>query len=174
MTDLVVYRSAHPEVLAHWHNTIQARKDWRVKVNETIADLGFPGRRFATNGSRVIGVEHTDGDVPEGWRQDRDLRSAIVPARRTTAGRRIGDRLDALRRVEFRDNLPGGMPHLACCATDMAFMRPGVVLLGDAVYVDWSGEIEERDASHIDTDVWERIKLSEYYAAVETEGAKAS
>ncbi|GAA3958327.1 hypothetical protein GCM10023085_45950 [Actinomadura viridis] len=172
----VVYKSAHPDVLAHWENTAStsAQRQWRETVEETIADLGFLGRRFATQGStRVIGVEHPqDEDIPEGWRRDRSLPEAIVPALRTSAGRKIDARLATLTRPDPRKDLPGGMPEVGF---DMRrFAYPGVAKHGDAVYVTWSIDPAVSDADKIDPAVWQRIKLSEYYAALEAEEAKTS
>lgn len=173
----IVYRSAHPDVLAHWRNTgsAEAQQAWRDRVNAAFADLGFPGRRFATKGeNRVIGVEHPSDDIPEGWRRDRDLRSCIVPARRTAAGKKIGERLDRLNRPDPRKNIPGGMPELAFTRKNPRFLMCGIALHDDAVYVTWGEELDEGDARHIDLTVWERIKTSEYYAVLEAEEANAS
>ena len=165
----VAYRSTHPDVLAHWDNTAsaQAQTAWRERVDAAIADLGFPGRRFATKDeTRVVGVEHPhDEPVPDAWRRDRKNPDVIVPARRTKAGRDIHDRLATLARPCPRHNLPGGMPKMAI--SGLALMHPGVDRIGDTVYVTWSGELKGGDADRVDLDVWQRIKLSEYYAAVE-------
>ncbi|MFC9973607.1 hypothetical protein ACFVH6_22200 [Spirillospora sp. NPDC127200] len=171
MNDPIAYRSTHPDVLAHWENTASAaaQQAWRDRVNAAIADLGFPDRKFATAGRfTVIGVEHPEDEpIPDGWRRDRDLPTAIVPARRTKTGKDIGRRLDALHRPSPRRDLPGGMPEVAFARH--SFMRCGVELLGGAVYVTWSDELDEADARHIDPQVWERVRLSQYYAAREAE-----
>jgi hypothetical protein len=175
MTDLVVYRSTHSDVLAHWQATAsaEAQNAWREKVEAVLAELGFPGRRFATSGNtdrKVIGVEHPHGEeVPEGWRRSRELPEAIVPARRTSVGKRIGKQLDKLILPNPRKGMPGGMPHIAFAAKVPQFLQPGVARRGDAVYVTWSGELDEGDAAHIDPGFWERVKLSEYYAVLEAE-----
>jgi hypothetical protein len=177
MPDKVVYRSTHPDVIAHWESTASAetRNAWRQKVEAAVADLGFPGRRFATqDGRKVIGVEYpNDEDMPAGWRRNRNLTSSITPDRRTANGRRIRERLDALTAPCPRENLPGKMPDTAF-SRGFGLMKPGVARHGDAVYVTWSEEIDKGDAAHIDPTVWQRIKLSEYYAALEAEEAKAS
>lgn len=172
----VVYRSTRPEVLAHWDATAteEAHKVWRAQVELIIADLGFPGRRFATSsgwrGVKVIGVEHPKGEpVPAGWRRDRGLPEAIVPARRTRQGKAIGARLEEVAAPNPRRELPGGMPEMAFSRKSVTLMRPGVERRGDAVFVTWPKEIEEGDAGRIDPAVWERMRLSEYWAAVEAE-----
>jgi hypothetical protein len=172
----VVYRSTHPDVFAHWEATASAdaQQAWRDRVNAVLADLGFPGRRFATKAeTRVIGVEHpTNEDIPEGWRRDRDLPSAIVPNRRTAAGKKIGKRLDELNRPDPRNNLPGGMPGDAFNSHTLMF--PGIAKHAGAVYVIWSDAIDDTNRVDIDSSVWERIRLSEYYAVLEAEEANAS
>lgn len=178
-TDKVVYRSTHPDVLAHYDNTAsaEAQNAWREKVEELIAQLGFPGRQFATaggfEGRYVTGVAHPrDEEIPEGWRRDSKLPEAITPDRRRAAGKRIAKRLQALPQPNPRKAMPGGMPDMAFGAA--ALMRPGVARYGDAVYVTWSGELDKTDAAHIDPAVWERVKLSEYYAAKEQQAEAVS
>lgn len=172
----IVYRSTHPDVLAHWRRTgaAEAQEAWRDHVNRVIADLGFPGARFATSGeTRVVGVEYPqDEQPPKGWRRNRKLPSAISPDRRTTAGKAIGQRLEKVSRPDPRRDMPGGMPDVAFATH--TFMRCGIALLAEAVYVTWSDVLDEGDASHIDPTVWERIRLSEYYALLEAEEANAS
>ncbi|REF00240.1 hypothetical protein [Thermomonospora umbrina] len=170
----VVYRSTHPDVLAHWDRagSADAQTAWRARVDQVIADLGFPGRRFATSdglrGVKVTGVEHPkDEPVPAGWRRDGSLPGAITPDRRRRLGKEVAERLDGLAAPNPRRDLPGGMPDVAF--SSLRLMRPGVARLGDAVVVTWSAEIDSGDAEHIDPAVWERIRLSEYYAAVEAE-----
>lgn len=171
---MAVYRSAHPDVLKHWQDTAsaEAHNAWREHVETTLANLGFPGRRFAIQGeNRVIGVEYPldqpDQPVPDGWRRDQKLRTAIVPARRTALGKKIGDRLDKLGRPNPRHTLPGGMPEMAF--SGLALMHPGVERHGDIVYVSWSGELKGGDADRIDPAVWEQIRLSEYHTVLEAE-----
>ncbi|TYK45208.1 hypothetical protein [Actinomadura decatromicini] len=170
----IVYRSTHPDVLDHWRNTgsAEAQQAWRARVEETLTDLGLAGCRLVLKGeTRVVGVEY-DGEPPEGWRRNRDLAGSIAPARRTAVGKEIGKRLDDLRRPDPRRDLPGGMPDVAFAKH--TFMRCGIAPHGDAVYVTWPDEIDKGDGSYIDPNVWDRIKLSEYYALLEAEEANAS
>ena len=171
---MIVYRSSHPDVLDHWRNTgsADAQVAWRDRVDTTLTDLGFPDSKPVVQGdTRIVGVTH-DGEPPEGWRPARDPRGTIAPARRTTKGKAIAKRLDALRRPDPRRDLPGGMPEIAF--TGRGFMQCGVAPHSGAIYVTWSHEIDAGDAAHIDPDVWERIKTSEYYAVLEAEEAQAS
>ena len=183
MNDPIVYRSTHPDVLAHWEKTgsVEAQKAWRERVNEALAELGFPGRKFATTSgfkdTEVTGVEHPEGeDAPVGWKRNKDLPSAIVPDKRRAAGKRAAARLAEVTMPNPRSRMPGEMPGACFAGTGMALMRPGIARHGDAVYVTWSRELEEPTADNIDTAVWERVKLSEYYAAKESavEGGEGS
>jgi hypothetical protein len=181
MPDKIVYRSTHPDVLAHWEKTgsAEAQNAWRDRVNQALAELGFPGRRFATTNGfediEVTGVEHPDGeDIPVGWKRTKKLAGAIVPDKRRAAGKRAAERLAALTAPNPRSKMPGGMPRACFAGTGMALMRPGVARHGEAVYVIWSAELEEPTATQIDTAIWERVKLSEYYAAVEAAETPAS
>ncbi|OLT13059.1 hypothetical protein BJF79_03945 [Actinomadura sp. CNU-125] len=170
----IVYRSTHPDVLEHWRNTgaAEAQVAWRDRVDATLTDLGFPDSNPVVQGeTRVIGVTH-NGEPPAGWRRNRDLKGTITPARRTTTGKEIGKRLDALRRPDPRKNMPGGMPEVAF--TGHTFMQCGIAPHGDAIYVTWGAELDSGDATHIAPEVWERIKTSEFYAVLEAEEAKAS
>lgn len=170
----IVYRSTHPDVIEHWRNTgaAEAQNAWRARVDEALADLGFPGARPVLKGeTRVVGVE-CSAEPPDGWRRNRDLAGTIAPARRTAAGKKIGERLDTLRRPDPRQNMPGGMPEVAFAKH--TFMQCGIAPHGDAIYVTWPDEIDKGDGSHIDLTVWERIKLSEFYALLEAEEAQAS
>jgi hypothetical protein len=170
--DKIVYRSTHPDVLAHWDKTgsADAQRAWRERVQEAIAELGFPGRRVATTDGfeaiEVTGVEHPDGeDIPIGWKRTKKLAGAIEPDKRRAAGKRAAERLAKLTAPNPRRKLPGGMPSMSFIGHRLA--RPGIGRYGDAVYVTWSRELEDSEARNIDPAVWERVKLSEYYAALE-------
>lgn len=178
----VAYRSSHPDVLAHWEATgTPAQAAWRERVKATLAELGVPGRNFVLtdgwNGISVTGVEYADADpVPEGWRRDKrsSLPDTIVPAQRTKVGKGIAERLAGLNMPNPRLKLPGGMPSSAEAKGEVAFLRPRVERYGGAVFVGWSKEPADPDLAKVDSAVWERIKLSEYYAVLEAEEAKAS
>lgn len=174
MRDPVVYRSAHPDVLAHWEKTAstEAQQGWRTRVDVTIADLGFAGRYPVVTdtilGTIVTGIEHPGGDpIPAGWRRHRSLDGAITPHKGTRAGKAAAEQLAKLALPNPRKGLPGEMPHLADAAEEHAMLRPAVQRLGDVVYVRWSQQISTRDADRIDGAVWDLVLLSEYYAAVE-------
>lgn len=181
MSDPIVYRSTHPDVLAHWDKTASpdAQKSWRARVDTAIADLGFEGRNPVVTdtvfGATVTGVEHpADEPLPTGWRRHRNLDGAITPHKGTKAGKAAAAQLRRLDLPNPRLNLPGGIPKAASAATGHAFLAPAVQRLGDAVWVRYSQPISEKDAARIEGAVWERTPLSVYYAAVEAEEANAS
>lgn len=171
MSDLTVYRSTHPDVLAAWNKAEQRAAEIVNQRKAFLAEHGFTERTIAVRGQWMIGVAHPeDQPVPDGWRHDRSLTGAIVPARRTTAGKKIGAQLDKLTLPSPRKNLPGGMPEMAW--GDHRMYRPGIALIGDAIYVKWGCDPETVDQmAKVDRDVWERVKLSEYYAVLEAEEA---
>jgi hypothetical protein len=177
--DKIVYRSTHPDVLAHWEKTgsADAQRAWRKRVQEAIAELGFPGRRFATTNGfddiDVTAIEHPDSeDIPVGWKRTKKLAGAIEPDKRRAAGKRAAERLAKLTAPNPRRKLPGGMPSMSFIGHSLA--KPGLARHGDAVYVTWSRELEDSEASNIDPAIWQRVKLSEYYAVLEQqEEAKA-
>lgn len=169
MNDKTVYRSTHPDALAHEDGYKAAHANWKKRVDEALVELGFPAsRNIAMRGDRVTGIEHPDSEpVPDGWRRDPKLSSSITPFRSRKRGREIAAVLDGLTRPDPRRGLPGGMPHVAMAKGRMLFMHPGLRRVGDAVFVVWSAEPDDGDMRHLDPAIWERIKLSEYYAAVE-------
>lgn len=174
MADPVVYRSTHPDVLAHWEATAgpEAQQAWRDRVAAALDELGFEGRRFIVSDyidvSVVTGVEHpSDEPIPEGWRLHPKRDDAIAPRRSTRLGKAADRLLSTLVRPNPRKGMPGGMPHIANAARACAFLSAAAEPIDGALYVRWSQEISERDRDQIDTAVWERVRLSEYYAACE-------
>ncbi|WP_436759386.1 hypothetical protein [Streptosporangium sp. V21-05] len=178
--DLTVYRSTHPDVLGAWHAAEQRAADITTQRKAFLAAHGFEGRSIATKGRWMIGVAHPeDQPIPDGWRLDRDLDGAIVPARRTRVGKQLGKRLDQLAMPSARKNLPGGMPEMAW--GDHHVFRPGITLINNALidnnalYVKWGCDPEAIDSTvKIDPAVWQRMKLSEYYAVLEAQEAAQS
>lgn len=178
MRDPIVYRSTHPDVLAHWDKTAsaEARKAWRARVDAVLADLGFAGRHPVVTdtilGTVVTGVEHREGGpFPAGWRAHRSMDGAITPHKGTKVGKAAAEDLGKLALPNPRKDLPGGMPHIADAASEAAMLRPAIQRFGDVVYVRWSQQISDRDTDQIDGAVWDRAALSEYYAALEAEEA---
>jgi hypothetical protein len=163
----VVYRSEHPDVLAHHDSHVKAFAAWKERVRAVLVELGFaPDRGVWMRDTRVVGVVEINGEpLPDGWRHDRKNPGAIVPARTKQPGKGYGQKLDALKQPDPRNGIPGGMPGRAFQRGALAFMHCGLQEFGGAIYVTWPGEPDSSD--RIDSEVWKPIKLSEYYAAVE-------
>lgn len=174
MRDPVVYRSTHPDVLAHWDATASAdaREAWRARVDAAVADLGFEGRDPVVSetvfGATVTGIQHpADQPIPDGWRRHPRLDGAVAPHKATKTGKAAAAELRKLDLPNPRLGMPGGVPKVASAAHESAFLAPAVQRIGDAVYLRWSQEITAGDARLIDATVGERVLLSEYYAARE-------
>ncbi|MER7213548.1 hypothetical protein ABT340_41345 [Streptosporangium sp. NPDC000239] len=163
MADKTVYRSTHPDVLKIWDVADTATRDWHAQVEMFLAEHDLAGRKvyFSSASSTVLGVEHVDGEeVPCGWRVHRS-QGYLVPRLTTKEGKLLNARLTELKRPDPRDQVPG-MPKN--CLADASFLTCGMQFMGGALYVTWSKPIPEKQ---VDSTIWERVKLSEYYAAVE-------
>ncbi|MEV7006834.1 hypothetical protein [Streptosporangium sp. NPDC051022] len=164
-----VYRSTHPDVLTVWRAAEEQADKVISQRSALLEELGLAGHRSLTQGPRILGIEYPrDVDPPAGWRRDREIPTAIVPHRRTKTGADIGRRLDQLTLPDPRRNLPGGMPHMVWPDNVGRTYWPGVRLLGDALFVTWGCDPETDDHTvTIDLAVWERVRLSAYYLAIE-------
>jgi len=162
MSDKTVYRSSHSDVLAAWHAAADAREKWADQMTAFLADYGFGSRSvYVSHSGRVLGVEHMDGEeVPDGWRVDTRT-GYVMPRRASKAGKKIGARLGELNQPDPRDAVPG-MPR--DCFVSLAMLTCGLEIVGGALYATWSRPIPE---DQVDLAIWERVKLSEYYAVLE-------
>lgn len=172
--DPVIYRSTAPEALDHYQGVLDTIAVVRQRREDFIAELGMPGRKIAQMGGgagyKMTGVQHLPehGDIPTGWKLDRDLSGCIKPDTRTAPGRRIAKRMEELTLPTARKDLPGGMPEMVWDMEGGPMARPGVQRMEGAVYVRWPFDPEQADKGlKIDPEVWERVKLSDYYAVVE-------
>ncbi|MEV7014076.1 hypothetical protein [Streptosporangium sp. NPDC051022] len=159
----VVYRSAHPDVLKIWGDSDAATQDWQTQVEAFLDEHRLTGRNvyFSDASSAILGVEHNENEeVPPGWRVHR-THGYLVPRLTTKAGKTANTRLDELKRPDPRDEVPG-MPKN--CLVGASFMTCGMQVMGGVLYVTWPRPIPE---SQVDLAVWEPVKLSEYYAAIE-------
>ena len=167
-TDQTVYRSSHPATLATWHDTHKLADEIGERRRALLDALGFEGRTALVNDRRLVGVEHREqhGPIPEGWRHDPSVSGAIVPDRRRKVGKDVGKKFDELTLPDLRRSLPGGMPEMAI--GDGKAHWPSIALIADAIYVKWRCDPEKVErGNRIDPEMWQRIKLSEYYAVVE-------
>lgn len=161
MSDLTVYRSTKPDVVQRWLDARDAVNAWSDKLKTALADLGLAGRDAFYNEitGRIEGIGYDGGYVPDDWRVDRRT-GYLVPRLTTKAGKTIDATLVGLLRPDPR-NLPG-MPRQVYVSLNR--LTCGVEEIGGALYVKWSQPIPEDD---VDLTVWERIKLSAYYAVLE-------
>lgn len=164
-----VYRTSNAEALAAWHAAVDAREAWGEQMKAFLAEHGFGDRSvYVSHTGRVLGVQRLDDeDAPEGWRVD-SRTGYLMPRLAKRTGKQIGARLDELKQPDPRDAMPG-MPRE--CFVSLALLTCGLALMGDALYATWSRAIPE---DQVDLTIWERVKLSEYYAAAEAhESARA-
>ncbi|MFC3984927.1 hypothetical protein [Streptosporangium jomthongense] len=157
-----VYRSSSSDILKIWDDANSDVRDWHDQIDAFLDEHGLTGRSvfIDTAFGRPCGVGHNDSDVPHGWRVHR-THGYLVPRLTTKEGKLLSVRLGALTRPDPRDQVPG-MPKN--CIAEGAFMTCGMRPMGGALYVTWPRPIPEKQ---VDLTIWEKTKLSEYYAALE-------
>ncbi|MEU4576166.1 hypothetical protein [Nonomuraea sp. NPDC023979] len=159
--NVAVYRATAPAVLDRWQEIGNALERWRTEIMAVFTAEGLSDDDITAGDvdGAILGARHDGGPVPEGWR----IRGGhLVPHRGTRKGKQIAERLNAIVYPDPRV-LPG-MPKFARRAGGGPKLLVGVERIGDAVYARWARPIEE---DRIDKALWQRIKLSEYYCAVE-------
>jgi hypothetical protein len=194
MSDLTAYRSTHPDVLAVIEKWRADMDKWHADSAALLTELGFTDRSFMVHTSMghrwISGIEyHADDPVPTGWRvwKDRNGQSILTPHKGRKAGKDAQAKLQTCKVPNLpQANLPG-MPGDRIC--NGAWRSPGLREMAGAVYVTWTADAlpeipasgpareahlgdDERQrkivlANDVDLAIWERLKLSEYYAAVE-------
>lgn len=164
-----VWVSRDPAIVALWDKWVEDDREYRRQGDELLADLGLQNRNLiemratALGGDDyLIGVSLHSGDggqlgLPsEDWRLDH---GGCVPRRQTKAQKVLRNRFHAVRRPDYRADLPG-MPRSVM--RGLTVMAPGVEKIDNALYVIWDDEVVG-----IDENVWTRVKMSEYWAAKE-------
>lgn len=161
-TDLTAYRTTHPDALTAWHQAAEARETWGEQMEAFLAEHGFEKRTiYVGRWGRVLGVQRIDDeDAPDGWRVD-SRTGHLMPRLASRTGKRIDAQLTALIQPDPRDAMPG-MPKE--CIVSLALLTCGLALMGGALYATWGRPIPE---DQVDRGIWERVKLSEYYTAIE-------
>lgn len=162
MPEVIAYRSDHPDVLAAV--TIHAAQG--AEFGETITalahDIGGPDcQPLIRQDSLAVGLSaftRPPGTLPDGMRVD--ALGHLVPNKRTAAGKAIARRMEDTKQVPHLATLLPGMP--AISTSRGWFATPGHVATTTEVWVTWSHEPDG-----VDPEVWERAKLSAYYAAQE-------
>jgi hypothetical protein len=172
MSDLFVYRSSTPEVVAAWEAACGAIDAYVKQTGDILREAGLGDyavyRRNDSSLGKFAGLAVPEGEEPPaGWRMNRDY---AVPNKRRKTGRDIEAALNAVRHPGLPSgHLPGMPSHFF---SGMGLRYPGVRLLEDttAVYVQWSADPEQATrgcTDTVDTAIWERVPLSRYYAEAE-------
>lgn len=168
----VVFRSTHPDVLSVLADYRQAMDVWRGRSAALLVDLGFEGRDFLVAyglGSRwITGIEPLPGEEPPtGWRiAHRSDQDVLVPDKRRKAGKDADARIQQTQPpADVRGHLPG-MPGTQWAGSTI--YTPALCEIDGAVWVRW-----REDVSRVDEALWERVPLSQYWAAREAQDAKA-
>jgi hypothetical protein len=179
--DLIVYRSRAPEVLEAHKAAREATRTYAKQTQAVLDAAGVGGYKvWLSTGhwdyGAFRGIDIPEGqEVPRGWRKAKDF---AVPDKRTKAGRETGAALRAVKHPGDPMAQVPGMP--LDILTPGGFQSPGVRVLEDgaALYVTWRRDPNEAQGSFsgkyepVDTTLWGRVKLSEYYAAVEAAEAQ--
>jgi hypothetical protein len=175
MSDKTAYRTADYAVLSAWKKYAEDREALRLKRHELALRFGrnimVRGSSFG-HGTTVVGFERTeddrDGDTPhDGVLRVKKHDSTVGPNIRRKAGKDLAEEMARLSSPEL--SLPG-MPawHMGDTDRGMAILRPALWHSDGTVYALWGS-----DSVPVD-DNWERISLSEYYAAKESHDAEVS
>lgn len=177
--DPIVYRSTDPAVLAAVEAAWQAIGDYAKQIRATLDGLGLGEyKHWSADGGwhpgefRGIDIPQ-DQFPPDGWRMKGDF---AVPDKRKAAGKRAWKALSEVRHPgDPRRALIGMPPDLL---TPGGYQSCGLRRINSAIYATWrncdpAGAVGSFSAasSEIDASLWERIPLSEYYAAVEADEA---
>jgi hypothetical protein len=174
----VVYRTTDPEIKAAWDAFCEAYKRWQAACLSFAAEQGEGREPIIMSGwgdRRLAGLSHKANQlVPDGWRiVPRSWPQYIVPLRKTKAGRELSDRMQALRLPAWT---PPAMPDSIW--TGNSVFHPGMETHGGVLYIVWGTDIESSkiesgaagfSKEQFDPARWERVKLSEFYAAREAE-----
>lgn len=180
MGDLIVYRSAHPDVLAAVERYRADYDAWRTRAKDLLRNLGFEDRTWfvttAIHSWHLVGVTDDGGqEPPSGWRRTvKNDQAVLVPDKRRAYGKHIARQLDECAPPAGPQTRLPGMPgdHLG---RGRLFM-PGLREMQGAVWVTWGCAVPENEAdgpgaahqaTAVDLGVWERVRLSAFYAAIE-------
>ncbi|HEX9355648.1 MAG TPA: hypothetical protein VF933_17750 [Streptosporangiaceae bacterium] len=155
--------------------------DWntyRAAITDALKEAGAGGYNVVAGQSglqpgRFFGIHvPRAAEPPKGWRHSHTADCA-VPGKRTTIGRALAARLDEIQHpgdpMRHLPGMPSAMLHAGRLVT------PGIRLLedGQAIYVTWTAEpdgargIGSAEPLRVDHRLWQRVRLSEHYAAVE-------
>jgi len=179
MTTNSAYRSSHPSVLDEWNAWQEQIAAWRTRVREFMAD--YPGDyRCVDRGQRIIGLALPAPGLDMGlWRHQHSagFGPILVPRKLRKHEERHGEsvvlraRFDAL--ACHRALALPGMPDTVMLGSH--WYSPGAMQREGAVWVNWSITYEHVEADNtwasrqFDGDLWQRARVSEFYAAKEAD-----
>lgn len=181
MTLAAVYRTRDPKTVAQYRANVASAGQWKQRLAEFRAEHNIPATCQLWANRQFDGATYPIGfswdgkePAPPGWRIPMGYGHPVIPVtiqpnRRVKAGKEIGRQLDQLSHPGRKARL--GMP---LDATDYESMIRywfglGFDELTEALWVGWAIDptIDKRFVQDLDP-VWERVKLSEYYAMAET------
>lgn len=179
-----VYRTTKPEVVAleaSWREAQDAyeKASRAFKRKHPIKGAGgklLPLLETRGHGRRVVGYQFFGNNAPEGWRIDRK-NDTLTPKRSNKIGKTIAADMDKCSMRDLRQDLHDfGMVTWTMgevgYGSGIAMLSPGVAFMEGACWVSWSKELKPGKGGY-DPDIWEPVKLSEFYAAKERADAAA-
>lgn len=176
---MIVFKTEQAKQIASFESWTLERKAWSDALyaiaEEVVGEHSFMSWRAGS----FAGLPWSKKDVPPtGWKLARG-KPYLVPDKRLKAGKDWAKRIDGLPKVSEAarcDGQPGCVFHAAPNAG--AYMHsPQYHRFTDdgPLFMIWScdcgkeGEKEYSIAAHVDSAIWESVKLSEFYAEVEAE-----
>lgn len=175
-----VYRSTHPAVQEWEHDRARRKQEADEAVCAFLRELDTHDAanplvevQTHTWGPSwwLAGVHGKEAPGPL-WREAEP--GLWVPNRRTKAGKELGARVEG---ISFKWKRAPGMPRSLSVPAGQGTNRmiwPVVELLGGGYWCAWKVSAAQVEASSsFDPALWERGKLSEYWAAKEAEMEKA-
>lgn len=166
-----VFRSIHPDLLAARDAWLVERAAFGEKVAALRARHGINGKGYQVLGDRkvdrlvgFIAEGSQRGNPPAGWKYSAK-HNALSPYRRTKAEKAVALEFDSLTCTSHRGALVGMPPECFGCLPTVH--RPGIEEHGGFIYVMWGDCKSMQDK--VDADIWEPVRLSEFYAAREAD-----
>lgn len=156
-----VYRSGDDAVLDWWQDAEGTMREFYAAAREFAARYDRNPHMLHGWGSSLVGLDPTDADYdspPDGWRLHRGTERQgdwLTPIRRSNAGKALYAEIEAIRtKGDPRHKLPGWK-------WEMFRAEPGLFLHDGYVWMHTG------TTDGVDVDVWEPVRLSEFYAARE-------
>jgi hypothetical protein len=162
VTDITVYATKNEEVIAVYKQAMVEFAEWRERMLawQKENDRGVSTTRYSYR-LRLVGLEAKGDLIPAGWAKY-DKYPYLVPAR-GVAGEPAQEWLNRNQPPDSAIDVLARAFHAPTTIINEAtsrMMTPGYSLLGDTLYMVWSGKDIAVDARH-----FQRVQPSEYYAA---------